>query len=173
MNDLLVATATLLVRNEEVIAVAASGSSVVAVQEAGGATVIGRDSAGEASTGGEGSSECEERRDSAGGPESNTGGEGQRGGSEREAQHDPESEEDNFENEDDSSPTDDQEPDYTHVNISRISAIVNPQITDKDRYGYQFPANAQCTIIRGGQSHLPTEILTIGKLFDHFVKEIK
>jgi hypothetical protein len=55
-----------------------------------------------------------------------------------------------------------EEDDYSDIRISSISAVVNPDIKDEDKY--VFPNGGGCMVISGGNSYIPRRSLQENKV---------
>jgi hypothetical protein len=74
-------------------------------------------------------------------------------------------------------PADDQidfeETHYGDIGIAQIVAIVNPRPEYKKRWGFEFPDGKRIMLVEGGQSHLPQIQLSHKRLCQHLSKKIK
>jgi len=66
-----------------------------------------------------------------------------------------------------------EEAHYGDVGIARIAAIVNPRPEYKKRWGFESPDGKQIVLIEGGKSHLPKIRLSPDGLCNHLLKKIK
>jgi hypothetical protein len=143
-DDILDAIADILIRNEEVVAVAFSGSTIVAMQgqeeQEVGVTTGGESDSANAKQWDAEQLDAEQldarQSDSAADNELDFG------------RHD-----------------------YSDIVVSGISAIVNPQPEDANHY--DFPEGCQCMLIPEGKSHLPKARLAPDQLCNRFLKKIK
>jgi hypothetical protein len=129
-DEVILAIATLLVRNHEVVAVGASGAGVLAVQQPIETALSEPDSADN------------EQPDSADNKQPDSADNEQP---------------DSADNEQPNAPLDfDETLDYRNVAVGRIAAVVNPR-TDGDHY--TFPDGRCCMLVNKGESLLKTELM--------------
>ena len=195
-EDLLDATASILVRHEEVVAVAVSGRNVVVMQEQEVAVNIGEPDAvrvEEADHAADGEIDFEvphypgpltlppssDLRHNYTLPVQMQAREtevttGQPDAADEEVMTDKLNA---AEAEGSDHPADDQidfeETHYGDVGIARIAAIVNPRPEYMKRWGFEFPDGKRIMLIEGGKSHLPRIRLSPDGLCKHLLKKIK
>jgi hypothetical protein len=187
LDDILDAIANILVRKDEVVAVALSGSTIVAVQGREEQEVI-------VTTGSESVSDnahqldVEQEVEVTMGSESDSANAKQLDVDQSDADTDADADTDTDQldadadadadqlDTDQSASAADNKPDfepreYSKIQVSGIAAVVNPQLEDEKHY--TFPEDCQCMLIPEGKSHLPKARLAPDQLCNRFLKKIE
>ncbi|KIM74963.1 hypothetical protein PILCRDRAFT_14027 [Piloderma croceum F 1598] len=189
-DDILDAIANILVRKDEVVAVALSGSTIVAVQGQEEQEVM-------VTTGSESDSANADQLDAEQEVEVTMGSESDSANAKQldvdqldadadtaaaaaadtdtAADTDAAADADQLDT-DQSASVADNKPDfeprnYSKILVSGIAAVVNPQLEDEKHY--TFPEGCQCMLIPKGKSHLPKARLAPDQLCNRFLKKIE